>query len=81
MKQTIFICNPLSGDRSIAGKPDYIVERFHKQDVLIQPYRIDFNSLKVIPDLLQQNEFDFAVIAGGDGTLNSIIDIILKNKP
>lgn len=81
MKRAVFIYNPLSGDRSISGKLDHIIERFQQRNILISPYRIDVNTAKVLPNLLNKNEFDFAVVSGGDGTLNSIIDIILKNKP
>lgn len=81
MKQAIFIYNPLSGDRTITGKLDYIIECFQQSGTFIQPYRIDSESLEFIPKLLQQNDYTFAVIAGGDGTLNTIIDLILKINP
>lgn len=81
MKQAILIYNPFSGDRTFSGKLDYIIEKFQENNIFIHIYRIDFNSLDTVAQLLLENEYSFAVVAGGDGTLNTIINIIIKNKP
>jgi len=79
VKKAILIYNPLSGHRSLPGKLDYIIERFMQKDILVQPYRIFNDEAGKLVSTLQQDEFSFAVISGGDGTISSIVNTMLKN--
>lgn len=80
MKKAIFIYNPLSGDRSIPNKLDYIIKRFQENGVFIHPYRLCDETDHILPGLLKENRYSFAVVSGGDGTLNSITNVILKSN-
>jgi len=40
MKRAIFIYNPISGDRTVPDRLDFIISRFMEKDIVIQPYRI-----------------------------------------
>lgn len=80
MKKGIFIYNPNSGDRSIPRKLDYIMERFQEHGILIQPFRL-MKSRKIdFVDELKVGKYDFAVVSGGDGSVNSVVNALLKNK-
>lgn len=78
MKKAIYIYNPLSGDHSISGKLDYIIERFQENNTLVQPYRFcNFNEESLLK-VLHQQELDYIIVSGGDGTVNYIASLILK---
>ena len=80
MKNAAFIYNPSSGDQSIAQKLDFIIEKFQHRGVLLHPCRLrDINEERIL-EILGQCKYDFIVISGGDGTLNSIINTLLKNN-
>lgn len=70
MKQAIFIYNPHSGRGRIERNCAAIVELFRRHGFAIEPLPIDFS----------QNPFegreaiDLAVVAGGDGTVNFVIN-------
>ena len=79
MKKAALIYNPLAGDHSVAHKLDYMVERFQADNTLLQPYRfLDYN-VESLMSVLRQRDLDYVVISGGDGTLNYISNLILKN--
>lgn len=78
MKKAVLIYNPIAGDHSIPSKLDYIVGRFQDNDTLIQPYRFfNFEESNLL-NILRQKEIDYIVISGGDGTLNYIVNVMLK---
>lgn len=80
MKKAIFLYNPMSGDRSIPAKLDYVVGRFMENDVLIQPFRLLDDSHDRLIETLKREEFSYAVVAGGDGTLNTVVNNMQKNN-
>ncbi|MCX7747543.1 MAG: YegS/Rv2252/BmrU family lipid kinase [Clostridia bacterium] len=79
MKNAIFIYNPKSGNRSVPNKLDYILGRFQENDTMIHPYRLHKPGDKELEEVLKQNNYDFVVVSGGDGTLNSIVNILRKH--
>ena len=79
LKRSIFIYNPLSGHTSLPGKLDYIIDRFMQREILVQPYRICCYEEDKLLDVLKENEFSSVIISGGDGTINSVINTMLKN--
>ncbi len=79
MKKAIFIYNPLSGDQSISMKLEFVVKTFQEKGVLIQPFRITTNCEGDLLETLKTGEYEYAVLSGGDGTLNSITNLMLKN--
>ena len=81
MKKAILFYNPNSGGRTMPSKIDFIIEKFQLRNVLIQPVRLTQNFEQVVENVLNNNSYDYAVIAGGDGTLNGTVNIILKHTP
>lgn len=81
MKKAIFLYNPFAGNRSIIQKIDYIIKIFQKNNILVQPFRIDFKSEEMLFKVIQDNKWDLAILSGGDGTLNELTNAILKNNP
>jgi diacylglycerol kinase (ATP) len=79
MKKAILIYNPMSGDHSIPNKLDYIVKKFQEKGILLQPYRVCDETDRLLPEIMKQNDYSFAILSGGDGTLNSITNVFLKN--
>lgn len=80
MQNAAFIYNPASGDQSIPLKLDFIIQKFQQHGVLLHPCRLKNISEEKILEILAQCRYDFVVISGGDGTLNSIINTLLKNN-
>ncbi len=79
MQRALFIYNPMSGDHSIPNKLDHLVERFQEKNIVVQLYRLHGVRDKNLTAMIQKKEFDQVVISGGDGTINSIVNILLKN--
>lgn len=79
MKKAVFLYNPMSGDRSITAKLDYIIGRFMEEEVLIQPFRLVEDSEEKLVSLMKEG-FAYAVVAGGDGTLNNVVNSFVKNN-
>lgn len=79
MKKALLVYNPFSGNRNVPKKLDYIIERFMEKDILTVPCRISGNERITAAELLKNDEYSFVVVSGGDGTVNFIINILLKN--
>lgn len=79
MKKAILIYNPFSGDQNIPRKLDEIIKYCFSRDILLQPYRVDFGK-DILPQIIRENEYSFAIISGGDGTLGIIVNLFLKNN-
>lgn len=80
MKRGVFIYNPLAGDHSIVGKLNHIIGRFQSADTILIPYRFLNYSNDVMLDLISSDETDFVLASGGDGTINYIASLMLKNR-
>lgn len=78
MKKALLIYNPLSGNRNVPKKLDYIIERFLEKDILLVPCRIGNDEKNIITELLKSGEYSFVVISGGDGTVNTITNLLIK---
>lgn len=79
MKKALLIYNPLSGNRNVPRSLDYIVGRFLEKDILLVPYRIGNYDNDNILELIKEGNYSFLVISGGDGTVNSIVNLMYKN--
>lgn len=77
MKKVMFIYNPNSGEGVVAIKLDAIVELFQNNGYSICPYRLTFDDTvdEMISDL---RHYEFLLIAGGDGTVNFMINILQR---
>lgn len=80
MKNALFIYNPISGDHNIPNRLNHIIGRFQDSGILVQPYRLGSDVEEKLPGILKNNNFSGVIAAGGDGTLNTVANIILKNN-
>ena len=78
MKKVILAYNPLSGNRNVPKKLDYIISRFQENGDLAVPFRIDGENGSRLKELLLTGEYSSIVVSGGDGTVNMIASIILS---
>ena len=81
MRKIVLVYNPVSGDALFKYKIDYIIEVFQKNNCIIIPYRTGLsnkesfiNFISAIPEIYGM------IIAGGDGTLNEFINIMLAEN-
>lgn len=81
MKKAILIYNPFSGQRNLPGKLDNIIARFMGKGILLQPYRVyNKRHFSMLPEVLNTENYSSAIISGGDGTINTIVNIMLNNQ-
>lgn len=74
------IYNPVSGNGTFKNNLDYIIERFQHKGFQIEPYRTDKKEkLDEMISLMNQNEYKKVLIAGGDGTINQVVNSLLKH--
>ena len=70
MKQALFLYNPQSGTGRIERKVTDIVAIFQQHGYRLEPLRIDFTQNPFVG----REEIDLVVVAGGDGTVNFILN-------
>lgn len=79
MKTVKFIYNPHSGDKSILKKLDLIIEMYQEKGLIIEFYRIE--QQKDVENAFKDfnpNRFSHVLIAGGDGTVDSVINAMYR---
>lgn len=79
MDKSLFIYNPLSGNRNVAGKLDYIIGRFMHKGVLAVPFRLGKDSQDSLSAEIINGGYSTVVVSGGDGTVNTVANAILKS--
>ncbi len=77
MENILLVYNPASGKRNITNYLDKIVSIFTEEGKIPTLYRIGEGNSQSIKDLITSNRFDGVVVAGGDGSVNAIIKILL----
>lgn len=78
MKKVLLVYNPLSGNRNVPKKLDYIISRFMKEDMLAIPFRIEGECGGRLKKILSDDKYSSVVVSGGDGTVNMIAGAILS---
>jgi diacylglycerol kinase (ATP) len=80
MKKIILAYNPVSGNASFKYKLDLMVEKFQERDCMLLLYRTQKDNSKTFVDFVQSTSAEGIVIAGGDGTLHEIVNIMLHEN-
>ncbi|HBQ65221.1 MAG TPA: lipid kinase [Clostridiales bacterium] len=80
LKRMLYLYNPAAGSHEHAYSMDRIVERFQRQNVLIQPYRLHETDEPAFLDRLLTEASDGIVVCGGDGTVNHIVNRMMPCK-
>ncbi|MGE5328498.1 MAG: YegS/Rv2252/BmrU family lipid kinase [Deltaproteobacteria bacterium] len=75
------IYNPVAGSGTFKNYLDYIIDRFQRKGLQVEPYRTNKKkSLDKVLSLMNQNEYEKILVAGGDGTINQAVNAIIKNN-
>ena len=80
MKNVLFIYNPNSGKRVIASQLDKITGIFSAEGMVTTLYRISDNNPVNYKDLIESKDFDGVIVAGGDGSVNTVIKTVINSK-
>ena len=82
MNKGLFLYNPKSGDQTIKNKLDYLFEVFQELGIFLLPFRLFQNadSNDKLLELIHSDKFSFIGLFGGDGTVNYIVNILIKIK-
>lgn len=78
MEKALLVYNPISGNRTVPKKLDYIISRFIKKDIMIVPYRTEGECGEKLKKILSESGFSSVVVSGGDGTVNMIASVLLR---
>ena len=79
MNKVKFIYNPFSGENTIIMDIDKIIKIHQKYNYTVSPFRISFEHdiSKAFEDI--QEGFNYILIAGGDGTVDKILNYMKQN--
>ena len=76
-----FIYNPKAGEAAIRDRLDDIIAVYQERGYTIIPYRLDFkgDTAGMIAGL-DADAYDHILLAGGDGTVNYIVNLLKNNN-
>lgn len=83
MKKALLVYNFRSGNKNNNGKYTYISEYLKKGDIVVDEFLFDEDDKKVkskLENRLFETSYDLIVVYGGDGTINSVVNVKLKNN-
>ncbi len=73
------IYNPSSGETSITHNLDQIFAIYQSYGYSITVHRLDFGSEELLTERIKECEYHHILIAGGDGTINYVVNLMMKN--
>jgi len=77
--KVLLIYNPISGNKVFRNHLDYVIEKFQQNGFQIIPYRIsNTGTIDGMLSKIDENEYKKILIAGGDGTINRVVNKLLK---
>ena len=79
MRQVLFIYNPFSGENRILVHLDYIISEYQNKGLKLIPFRYTREASENQLLELMKEEYHHFLISGGDGTVNKIVNLMLKN--
>ena len=79
MKKIRLIYNPGSGDRSFKKRLDHLFEEFQRDGFQVVPYKtLNVEDIDHAVALTPNEEYYAIAIAGGDGTINRVVNAMAK---
>lgn len=80
IEKVLLFYNPHAGNGLFKTNLDMIINKFQKKKMLIVPVRADKRSLldRIFANL-DVNEYKKIIAAGGDGTINTMVNAMIKN--
>ena len=79
MKKVKLLYNPKSGDKKISSRLDLIIEKYQREGYSVEPFRLG-DSFDLNNAFLENDNYDHILIAGGDGTIDIVVNYIQKNN-
>lgn len=81
MDKLRLIYNPGSGDRSFRNRLDEIIEEFQKEGYQVVPYKtLGLDDIERGVELTGDGDYKAIAIAGGDGTINRVVNAMMKHN-
>jgi diacylglycerol kinase (ATP) len=79
--KVLFIYNPESGNGLIKNNLDEIIDKFQRKKLQVVPFRTERKEA-LLDVFAQMNPADYkkVVVAGGDGTINTVVSGMIKNN-
>lgn len=79
MDKIRLIYNPGSGDRSFKNKLDEVIEEFQREGYQVVPYKtLGVDDIERGIRLMEDDNFKSIAVAGGDGTINRVVNAMMK---
>jgi len=81
VKKVMLIYNPFSGNNKIINEIDTIIQIYQRYGYQLVPFRVSYEaSLEDAFVDFNEDEWDHLLLAGGDGSISDIINMVKKNK-
>lgn len=78
MKRFALVYNPVSGHATFKNRLDWIIEAFQKRGCMLLIYRTQKDNAGAFPEFLREAKVEGLLVAGGDGTLHEVVNLLLK---
>ena len=78
MKRLVLVYNPVSGHATFKNRLDWIIEAFQKRGFMLLIYRTQRDNTDAFVDFVREAQSEGLLIAGGDGTLHEMVNLLLK---
>lgn len=79
MRKVRLIYNPASGDRSFKNRLDDVIDEFQREGFQVVPYKtLGIDDIEIGVKYTGHDDYYGIAVAGGDGTINRVINAMMK---